>query len=325
VLIEAARDLGRDESEERFQESATDDCQRRPSSKSAANDNAPADWTYQTQLSFPYALMMIRILYAVIALWFSAGLVSAVDLYVGQSGAVTSNCQTEATPCKTVSYAVSQVPLSSGVGYIIHIIEPGNYAGEINIVQYRVINIVGDCSNWDAVVLQPTQNSSAIVIVQDFAIGVVSCVRLDSAGHTGNGALFSRQMAILDFFAVDFGDMPGGFHYSADHAALSCTGPYRISGSAEVHATGGNSSVVHANCAVDIPAPLAFTVFGQAGFQSLTLFSGATYSGAGAGSATSGMQCIVQDGSITVPRDGSGNVLLPGNAPCAAHGFGSIW
>lgn len=195
---------------------------------------------------------MICILYTFIALLFSTGLVSAVDLYVGQSGADTSNCQTEAMPCKTVPYAVSQVPLSSGVGYLIHIIEPGSYAGEITIAQYRIINIVGDCSNWDAVVLRPTQNSSTIVTVLDFAIGGVSCVRLDSAGYTGNGALSSRQMAILDFFAVDFGAMPGGVHYSADHAALSCTGPYRISGSADVHAAGGNSAVVHANCNVDI-------------------------------------------------------------------------
>src|SRR5262249_47964730 len=70
------------------------------------------------------SLAMLRAV-TICAFWLSSiapGL--ALDLYVGgTTGSDAPNhCQISATPCKTIPYAVNQVPLSSGVSSVIHVI-----------------------------------------------------------------------------------------------------------------------------------------------------------------------------------------------------------
>jgi hypothetical protein len=256
---------------------------------------------------------------AFLGIFFSllASCAGAFDLYVAPPplGVDTNNnCQNQATPCATGQHAVDQTTVGSGVAYNIYF-AAGQYSGEIDIAYWRNINLRGtNCSNVLATVLKPTANGTSIVTAQDGAIVGVNCLTLDGTGFTGTNGLYSRQLAILDFRYVGFFSM-GGQHITANFAAINCTAPTYIWGGATVHASAGNQAVLTMSCQENIMNPVSFAYYTQAGLQSVTNWSGASFTNSG---YVSGGQYTAQDGSCVACR------AVPGSG-FSISGSGTVW
>src|SRR5207244_2422896 len=86
----------------------------------------------------------------------------------------------------TVPTGVCNVQLADGVYY-----DP-----EINIFYYRIVNLIGNCANPSSVMLVGTRRNTTLIWVQDHAIGIFACLRLE--GYTGGvNGIAGRQHVII--------------------------------------------------------------------------------------------------------------------------------
>ena len=159
----------------------------------------------------------------------------------------------------------------------------------INVFYFRTAYFSGNCSNPNAVVLLATDPNTSLFQAQDHSIGVLECVSLRSETQATTGIL-ARQIAIVDYRSIDFGEMPGGTHVSAVAGSFaSCVGPNTISGGAHVHAASGKMSELNMGCTWHLPAPVSFDFFLNAIDFSVINAQAATY--VGEASESTGVKC----------------------------------
>ncbi|HKA74194.1 MAG TPA: hypothetical protein VKE26_20480 [Xanthobacteraceae bacterium] len=201
---------------------------------------------------------------------------------------------------------------------------------EINIYYYRLVKVSGNCANPGAVVLRATKDDATLIWVHDHAIGIITCLSLESTAERAIG-LAGRQNAIVDFAFIDFGGMPNGHHISiVEHSTASCVGPNTISGGGNVHASAADMSKLNIGCAWRLTAPVRFSYFLNAVDFSKINAQGATYSAeaaqAPASSAIPGDRpstgrwptCLEIAPAIAMRHGTSRPALLLGLLPCRA-------
>jgi hypothetical protein len=243
--------------------------------------------------------------------------------YVNPSGDDSNDCLSVLRPCRTIQAAVDRVPLASTADIVLssgfHYIDGSPNYPAVNVVYWRGISIHGDCQSPDATTVRINAPGIAAITAQDYAILIVTCLTLSSSA-AGNTAIVCRQIAICDYGKIHFGALQDGQHVSiADRSSASCVDQIWIDDSAAVHAGAGNGSLLHLDCPIALTAPLSFIAFIQTTWHAMITISGAQITGPGAGAATSGIQCTIQNGTII-----AGNVTLPGNSPCQLYDGGIL-
>jgi hypothetical protein len=83
-----------------------------------------------------------------------------------------------------------------------------------DIYYHRTISLTGNCNDPNAVTFRATKPGTALVWTQDHAIGIVSCLAMDSES-TGTIGVSGRQHIIADYGRVIFGPMYDGTHESS--------------------------------------------------------------------------------------------------------------
>src|SRR6516165_10528556 len=163
---------------------------------------------------------------------------------------------------------------------------------EINIYYYRMVQLTGNCSNPNAVVLRATKDDATLIWIQDYAIGIIECMT-------------------LDYTDIVFGETNGGHHLSMmEYSIASCVGPNTISGGAHVHAGVSDMSKLNMSCQWHLSAPAHFNYFYNAEDFSKIDAGRATYTGDVAEST--GTKCNASNSSIyaqvsALPGDKDGN------------------
>ena len=177
---------------------------------------------------------------------------------------------------------------------------------EINIYYYRMVQLTGNCSNPNAVVLRATKDDATLIWIQDHAIGIIECMTLDSTAK-GTIAIAGRQHVIIDYKNIVFGETNGGHHLSImEYSIASCVGPNTISGGAHIHAGVSDMSKLNMSCQWHLAAPAHFNYFYNAVDFSKIDAGRATYTGDVAEST--GTKCNASNSSIYVQVS-----ALPGN------------
>jgi gas vesicle protein len=169
---------------------------------------------------------------------------------------------------------------------------------EINIYYYRLVQLTGNCSNPNAVVLRATKDNTTLIWIQDHAIGIIECMTLDSTAK-GTIAIAGRQHVIIDYKDIVFGETNGGHHLSmTEYSIASCVGRNTISGGAHIHAGVSDMSKLNMSCQWHLSAPAHFNYFYSAVDFSKIDAGRATYTGDVAEST--GTKCNASNSSIDV-------------------------
>lgn len=266
---------------------------------------------------------------------------TGVQLYVNNAtGSDTNNsCLVLANPCQTLTQATNQCNI--GMACTINVgIGTGTYtftnctygincpAGQeppINIFYFHVVNIVGDCTNNNNVTLNLAGNNLTLFTVQDHALSQINCFRIITNG-TGNTILNTRQIAITDFNHINVdasggGGFSGGTFMSAvENASANCTLDITFTGNVGFTVVFGASkgAIVTPICPVNLTAPNSITYWFDIGSRGLIQAQGQVVTNPG---NSSGIQCIVADGSLYKPSG-----TIPGGAnTCTAFQNGSIF
>src|SRR5262249_812234 len=139
-------------------------------------------------------------------------------------------------------------------------------------------------------------------------------MHLDAA-PTVSGAtmVWCRQFCIFDYADITLGAIPNGVFFRAvEHAMASCTGPVKIVGDIPYFALLESFVKINLGCEINLPSPPTFSVF-IAGDKHIEVNAYyATYTGAGAGTGSAGIQFRLPTGSL-VPS----SIPFPGSIPGA--------
>src|SRR5215216_2321990 len=119
------------------------------------------------------------------------------------------------------------------------------YDPAINVFYYRRADFIGNCNNPSSVRLIGTRQGTALIWVQDHAIGVFACIRLE--GYTGNiTGISGRQHVIVDYSRIVFGNMPAGTHVLMNEFSIaSCVDVVQIAGDAAIHVGAFKNSAIN--------------------------------------------------------------------------------
>jgi hypothetical protein len=259
--------------------------------------------------------------------------------YASPTGTDTGDCTAQASPCKTITYAVAQSPL----GFFSAIyLNPGFYAepGTITIYEFKRVGIFGtgtdgsgNCDATQVVISIPL--AGPVLSTEDHATGIYQCLTL-TASVPGATALAGRQSAILDFSNIRFGragDPPLSTAISAQtFTSANCEGMNWLV-MPVVAFIRIDQARAQLSCNLDLPEPNMATYFlngvNKGVFDATAMrFTGAgtpcgmTPCSNGGGTIASGGHNYpfwVKDTTIDL-----GNVILPGNAPGRAFDMSSV-
>lgn len=235
---------------------------------------------------------MIRLLALLLLSWPAL----AANTIVSASGNDANDCIS--APCRTIQRGAD---VAGQIGNVS--VAPGYYQAGANVIYYRMVNIIGNCSDPASVVVD-TPGTNAF-IAQDHAILTVSCLTVMGTGGIG---LFARQFAIMDYANVIFGAM--SIHVSAaEMSKINCQSA-TIQGNAVYHAAANGMSTVSLTCSMSFPTGPSFSAFVYAVRKSIVDGSGATING-----ATNGLQ-FINDASLTIQPTGG----FPGNGNVCQNG-----
>jgi hypothetical protein len=186
-------------------------------------------------------------------------------------------------------------------------LQPGVYLDPaVNIYYHRTISLSGDCDAPGAVIFRNTKPGTALVSVQDHAIGTVSCLAMESES-TGTVGISGRQHTIVDYDRVIFGPMAGGTHVGVTESSIaSCIGPVWITGDAHFHAAAVYQSKLNLNCSITLMEPRAFDYFVNAAAFSVIDAQNAEF----LGPAATGVGCNSRNAIVELPAQ-----AFPGSEP----------
>src|SRR5262245_46044872 len=167
--------------------------------------------------------------------------------------------QTAMSSCYAQTAQICSISLNDGV-----YVDPTD-----NIYYYRAIQLVGNCGAPQNVVLRAATPNTALIWIQDHAIGRVECLTLE-AHVNGITGIMGRQHVIADWGTVRFGAMPLGYHVFMNEFSIgSCVGPVWLTGGAAAHVNVSNSSKVNIGCNVNAAPSISFS----SAFASVSVFS----------------------------------------------------
>jgi hypothetical protein len=175
-------------------------------------------------------------------------------------------------------------------------VDPG-----VNIYYYRAVQLVGNCSAPQNVILRATIPNTALIWIQDHAIGIVQCLTLE-AHVNGVSGIMGRQHIIADWGNIIFSIMPLGIHVFLNEFSIgSCVGPVWLRGGAMAHVAVSNSSKANIGCQVNAASSISFS----SGFATANAFSiidagVATFTGG----PVSGAGCTSQQSIVSPPPQG---------------------
>jgi hypothetical protein len=244
---------------------------------------------------------MIRFAATTVLVLALVGPAQGIDFVAAPDGDDNLEC-TEARPCSPQG-AVNACP----DGNICNIkLQPGIYLDPaVNITYHRLISLMGDCNDANAVILRSTKPGTVLVWVQDHAIGTVSCVEMDSES-SGTIGISARQHTIVDYDRVIFGAMRGGMHVAMTQFSIAnCSESVWIKGDAQMHVRATYNSQLNLGCSITLTEPRAFTYFVSAQAFSIIDAQNAKFFG----SAT-GVGCYSWNAIVHLPAQG-----FPGSEP----------
>jgi len=130
---------------------------------------------------------------------------SGTVYHVTMSGNDANDCSF-AAPCATIARVCDQITSGNGGLYAI-LIADGNYAGGCSLAYYNMVNVTGNCSSPQSVVIDSGSSATGSAFwAQDHAILALNCLTISS--NTGSGVgIATRQYAIADYSNVQFGAM----------------------------------------------------------------------------------------------------------------------
>src|SRR5262249_50974746 len=162
-----------------------------------------------------------------------------LNLFVATTGSDSNDGRSVSTPFATIQKAINVAlkDIDHGGGAQGISVADGTYAENLNISSATIgtttIVIGGNDSTPGNVIIQAA--SGVIITVQDHAGLTLSGVRLQSSSGATTG-IWCRQSAIVDYSAIEFGNMNGGTHILCnDNAVVSPTGNVAITGDAAKH------------------------------------------------------------------------------------------
>jgi hypothetical protein len=160
-------------------------------------------------------------------------------------------------------------------------------------------------------------DSQPMVFVTDYGCIVFNGIEFGAQSGSAVPQLVAiDQHAIVDFDNTAWSGNPGGVNlYTSDFGKVNFTGPATISGDAAYFAQCQGGTVNIGSVAVSMPSALAFTAFAYASFGG-KVQSTATFSGAGAGTGSTGYQAAVYYGGMV-----QGYATLPGTGVTGTEGF----
>jgi hypothetical protein len=175
---------------------------------------------------------------------------SAVGLYASPNGIDNPACSIQ-QPCTPQGAVMVCHAANVPTGVCRIQLADGVYENpRINIVYYRFVHLVGNCSNPAAVVLRTT-TPGTLIWVQDHAIAAVGCMSL--TGVPGTIGLAGRQHVIIDYWKIMFGAMLNGLHIALnEYSIASCGEMVWIMGSADVHAGLTSHSRLNLPCEINV-------------------------------------------------------------------------
>jgi hypothetical protein len=232
---------------------------------------------------------------------FAAPACAQQTYFASPSGPRNSVCS-QAEPC-TPQWAFvvcHEATVPTGVCNIQ--LADGDYLDpEINIYYYRFVNIVGNCTNPSLVRLIGTRPATTLIWVQDHAIGVFSCMRLE--GYTGSvTGIAGRQHVIVDYARIIFGNMPGGAHVlMTEFSIASCGDVVMIAGNVAVHAAALKNSVINLPCSITTNGQFNVDFFAAAQTFGVIDARGAQFTGS---YQVVGVDCFQATGVVFKPVNG---------------------
>jgi len=225
----------------------------------------------------------------------------ATSYFAAPNGVDNGTCS-QAQPC-TAQGAFMRCHLDSPSGDKCNIqLAPGDYYDPgINVFYYRLASFSGDCANPSAVRLIGTIPGTALIWVQDHAIGIFGCMLL--VAHVGGvTGIAGRQHVIIDYYNIMFANMSGGQHIALNEFSIaSCVGPVTINGNAIAHAGVVNLSKVNLSCPFTINGVFAIDYFISTSGWSIVDASQATFTGS---FFVTGTQCTSFQAIVTRPLNG---------------------
>jgi hypothetical protein len=206
-----------------------------------------------------------------------------------------SEC-TELRPCSPQG-AVNACPMGAICGIELR---PGTYLDpEVNIYFHRAIHLWGNCNDPYAVIFRATKPGTALIRIQDHAIGVVTCLGLEATASGVNG-IAGRQHIIADYGRVIFGAMLEGTHVRmTEFSIASCVDAIWITGDAAVHAGASDHSKLNLGCSMTLTEPRAFTYFVNGSDFSIINAQQAIF-----GSVATGVACNSSNAIVYLPAQG---------------------
>lgn len=155
-----------------------------------------------------------------------------------------------------------------------------------------------------------------LISVTDYGCAIIQGFEF---GATVNGAVLVNvwQNAICDLGAILWGSCVDGVMVeTGDGGKVNFTGPHTIDGIATYFAMADGGVIDMTNVSISLPSPQAFSAFAAA-LNGGKIKRSAGFTGAGAGTATSGIQGIAANGGILQ----LGGITLPGNVgPSISNG-----
>jgi hypothetical protein len=223
-------------------------CEKCGCSGAGGRDSPPADVLTRVMQATMTKAAIASVIFALLV---SPALGQGI-YYAAPSGVDNPTCS-QAQPCTprgafiacshdTPTADMCQIQLADGEYY-----DP-----EINIYYYRAASYLGNCANPSSVRLIGTLRNTTLIWVQDHAIGVFGCMRLE--GFTGGvTGIAGRQHVIVDYSNIVFGNMPGGSHVTMNEFSIaSCLGQVKIAGDALVHASAFSNSKINLGCEMNL-------------------------------------------------------------------------
>lgn len=227
---------------------------------------------------------------------------SEATYYVATNGSDANPC-TQSQPCATFQRGVDLCP--SG-GYCGIQVGPGVYSQKTNVIFFKSIAIIGDCSNRSNIVVDDRVNGTPvggyIFTVQDHAVLTVECLTI--AGYAAGSVGFAaRQFAVGDLNSVNFVSAPQmSLGVAANETSKVNVNSPGIYGNVSRWATVADNSQLSVGGNVVIGSPTFDVAFVSVLFGSIFSFYPTSVSGS---TATYSYQCA--DGII------KSNVAIPGN------------
>jgi hypothetical protein len=187
--------------------------------------------------------MRLIVCAVVLTLMLGFGLAAAQTRYVAPTGNDADNdCADEQQPCKTLQRAFEAIPYGSIGGIKL---ADGIYPDGLNSTYFKLIQVIGNCDDPSAVVVQGGYWA------QDLNILTISCVTTPWVA--------CRQYAIMDLHRVHFLENLAGYHIAANESCkINLVGGTVIAGGAAGHMTATLGSIILADSDITVPNSVSF-------------------------------------------------------------------